>query len=256
MRIISISTENYLPNAQRLFQSIRRFYPNAQLTLFSESNDPKNLLNGLDVNIILLPEIRSLGVKRAKFKAYSLASCDGGFVYLDSDIIVLQKLKELENVSYFTACKDDLSECPFIINKLYPWENYPTIQASNYFNSGVFACPVGMQNFFKTIEAESCNNSDWESVVIPGKLYDNHFLCFKIVQYGIGVNFISSFEYNWQGFQKGGQLCCYLRQDNVLINANSGSEVKLVHFAGIQDIESYIRQLPADLSSHLMKANL
>jgi hypothetical protein len=181
MRIISISTENYLPNAQRLFQSIRRFYPNAQLTLFSESNDPKNLLNGLDVNIILLPEIRSLGVKRAKFKAYSLASCDGGFVYLDSDIIVLQKLKELENVSYFTACKDDLSECPFIINKLYPWENYPTIQASNYFNSGVFACPVGMQNFFKTIEAESCNDSDWESVVIPGKLYDNHFLCFKIV---------------------------------------------------------------------------
>jgi hypothetical protein len=221
------------------------------MTLFSEATSDTYGFSSLEVNIRLLPEIKNLGPKRAKFAAYKQASIEGGFVYLDSDVVVLQRLEALENVKQFTACRDDLSECPFITDKTHPWIHFPWISSAAYFNSGVFACPSGYSAFFDGICAEAFDDESWYKVIIKDKLYDNHFLCLKTAVHDVKIDFISPTGYNWQGLRSKGQLDCELIRDSGLLNKTTGEIVRVAHFAGIRDIHSYLASIPENVAAYI-----
>lgn len=249
MRVITITTDDYALNTVRLIKSLKRFHSDCEIAVYSESASLEAFATHYDVKLHILPEIKALGVKRAKFSAYAHAAKNGGFIYLDSDIVVLQTLVDLRNVRHFTACRDDLSECPFIHNKHQPWENYQQWSADKYFNSGVFAVPTGFQDFFDMIGKEALDDADWDSIVIPGKLYDNHYLCAKTAKYCIDLHFVSEYEYNWQGFRRNNLLNCYVDQSSMLRNTSEGSLLRLVHFAGIRDIDTFLANLPIEIST-------
>lgn len=248
MRVVTITTLNYAMNALRLVKSLKRSHPDCEITVYTDNACLAPLFSQFGVKLHLLPEIETLGVKRAKFAAYADAAKGGEFVYLDSDIVVLQPLNALMGVNNFTACRDDLSECPFITDKQQPWENYPQWAAERYFNSGVFAAPAGFDAFFEVLCKEAMDDADWGSIVIPGKLHDNHYLCAKVVQHDIPIAFVSEFEYNWQGFRRLNELNCYVDQAGILRNKPEGTPLRLVHFAGIQNIDAYIATLPTEIS--------
>ena len=254
MRVITIATSNYVINALRLARSLRQVHPDVDLTVYSEAQDLSQVFAPLGVRIEYLPEIGRLGVKRAKFAAYAHAARQGGFVYLDSDILVLQPLDALSNVDSFTACRDDLSECPFIADRQFPWAKYPEWPGESYFNSGVFSVPAGFDGFFDRIRQESLDDTDWESLIIPGKLYDNHYLCAKLVKYGMEVCFISENEYNWQGLSRFGQLNCYADDAGSLRSIPTNGLLRLAHFAGVKDIDAYIASLPLNVGRILAKS--
>jgi len=248
LRVITIATLDYSINAIRLIKSLKRTHPDCIITVYTDNNALESLFSHFGAKLHLLPEIETLGVKRSKFAAYADAAKSGGFVYLDSDIVVIQPLNELIDVNKFTACHDDLNECSFIYDKQLPWDNYPQWAANRYFNSGVFAVPAGFDVFFKRICREAMDDTDWASIVIPGKLHDNHYLCAKVVQYDIPVAFVSEYEYNWQGFRRLNELNCYVDEAGILRNKPEGTPLRLVHFAGVQMIDAYIATLPPEIS--------
>ncbi|MCP3177578.1 hypothetical protein MJO47_10740 [Desulfuromonas sp. KJ2020] len=246
MNFITIMTSNYALNAQRLVRSLKRHHPECTITVFSDDVTLKPFFAILGARLELLPEIATMGVKRAKFTAYSRAARKGSFIYLDADIIIVKPLIALIAVDCFTACRDDLRECSFISDPMRPWSSSPQLSGENYFNSGVFAVPSGFFEFFSEIEQAACDNNEWLRYVVPGKLYDNHFLCAKIAQYQIPVKFISEYEYNWQGFRNFGELNCYL-DDELNLRNQQGGMLRLVHFAGVRDIDAYVSSLPLDI---------
>jgi hypothetical protein len=248
LRVITIATLGYSLNAIRLVKSLKRTHPNCEITVYADNIILEPYFYHLGAKLHFLPEIETLGVKRAKFVAYADAAKSGGFVYLDSDIVVIQPLNELTGVNKFTACRDDLDECSYIYDKQQPWKNYPQWAADRYFNSGVFAVPAGFDAFFKMICREAMDDADWASIVIPGKLHDNHYLCAKVVQYDIPVAFVSEYEYNWQGFRRLNELNCYVDEAGILRNKPEGTPLRLVHFAGIQTIDAYIATLPLEIT--------
>jgi len=254
LHVITIITSDYSLHAQRLIKSLKRHHPESAITIYSTDTSMGPFFTSLGARLRILPEIATLGVKRAKFLAYADAAKNGGFIYLDADILVLQPLEDLIDVSTFTACRDDLSECPFILDTCSPWENYPQWTSELYFNSGVLAAPDGFDSFFSTICKDAMNDNDWASIIIPGKLYDNHYLCAKIVQYQIEVNFVSEYQYNWQGFRRYNELNCYADQAGVLCNKVEKLPLRIVHFAGIRNIDSYIATLPLAVSRILAMA--
>lgn len=254
MRVISIATDSYTLNALRLVRSLKRTHPDCKVTIYAESSVSATQFQACGASLKVLPEIRLLGVKRAKFFAYADAARDGGFIYLDADVLVLQPLSDLIDVDLFTACRDDLSECSFIEDSNRPWSNHPEWTAENYFNSGVFAVPAGFDKFFERLRTEASDDQDWLSAIVPGKLYDNHYLCGKLVQHGISVEFVSEYSYNWQGFRRFNQINCYVNEDGELCSMSDGSLLRLVHFAGVRDIDSYITGLPAEVSRALARA--
>ncbi len=249
MRFVTITTENYALNAVRLVRSIRRVHADAEILVYSECPRLQSRFQALGAELILLPEIDELGVKRAKFAAYSDAARRGGFVYLDADVIVLQSLDILGSVTEFTACRDDLSECGFISDPMRPWGNFPDVSGDRYFNSGVFAVPSGLDWFFDKIRSESRDDLDWNGVVIPGRLYDNHYLCLKVFENDIPLAFIPESSYNWQGFRRFGALNCFVDDKGDLCNKSDGGLLHLIHFAGVRDIDACIAALPFDVAA-------
>ncbi|WP_172198409.1 hypothetical protein [Niveibacterium sp. COAC-50] len=222
--------------------------------MYTDCADIGSYFQSIGAEFFVLPEIELLGVKRAKFSAYAHAAKSGGFVYLDADVIVLQTLDAFDGVSNFTACRDDLSECDFVRDRMRPWENHPDCSGARYFNSGVFAVPAGLGWFFEKIRLESLDDRDWEGAIVPGKLYDNHYLCLKIVQNDVDVDFVSEVKYNWQGFRRFGELNCYVSEEGVLCNRGDGGLLHLVHFAGVRDIDRYISTLPAEIADILARS--
>lgn len=251
MNFITIATESFILNTIRLIRSLRRIYPNDSVTVYTDSDSISKLLSGYDVTVRVLREINKFGVKRAKFRAYAQAAGVGGFVYLDADILVLQPLEALIDVKDFTACRDDLTECPFISDSSRPWEFDTHLCGRKYFNSGVFAVPAGFSAFFTAICLDAADDEEWSRFTIPGRLYDNHFLCAKIAQHHIPINFISEYEYNWQGFRRFGELNCYLDDNGNLRSKQTHNLLRIAHFAGIRDIDGYISALPTEISQVL-----
>jgi hypothetical protein len=251
LQIITISTGNFRAFTERLLLSLQRSGGVFHLTVFCEDAAEFSLLPRLGpCTIEELPEIRSFGVKRAKFAAYSKKIKSGGFLYLDSDIIVLSPLDELADCKMFSGCPDDLSACSFIQNRRYPWPGDPALKNCVYINSGVFYAPFPTRDFFDELHELSLSDDLWSRYILPDGLYDNHFLCAQLNLKKQPVHLLDPLTYNWQGFYKEGtlQVC---RRDNSLVNRESGTELKLVHFAGIQDIDHFLRALPRDISSFL-----
>lgn len=254
MHFITITTANYARNAIRLVKSLRRVHPAAEITVFSDdvSLEPRFAECGAQLHV--LPQITEFGVKRAKFFAYALASKQGAFVYLDADIVVLKLLDALWSEDVFTTTRDDLSGCDFIADRSRPWAARPELSGAGYFNSGVFYAHAAMAGFFEKVCADVVDDRDWNDLIIPGKLYDNHYLCAKILQYGIETRFVSEYAYNWQGFLQHGTLHCRIDDAGALRSETSGEALHLVHFAGVGSIESFIAGLPADVLRVLAQA--
>lgn len=254
MRAITITTQNYALNAVRLVRSLKRVHPECTITVYTESSAMREVFASLGASIHVLKEIRELGVKRAKFTAYAHAAQGGGFAYFDADIVVLQPLDQLFEGDRFTACRDDLSECPFITDSSRPWDNAQELDGSAYFNSGVFSCQEGYADFFLKIAEESLVEGEWQKFIVPGRLYDNHFLCAKTAQYRLDINFLPEHEYNWQGFRRFNQLNCYVDECCQLRNTQTHALLRLAHFAGVPNIDAYLASLPGDVSAILARA--
>lgn len=249
LRIATIVTSDYISHAERLLLSLRSSGNRFHLIVYCE--DPALLDSFVKLNdcsVRRLPSIRSLGVKRAKFQAYRDAIEGGDFLYLDADVVVLESLEEIAGRRTLAACPDDLSGCPRIADKLRPWPAAPELQNRVYVNSGVLFIPASEREFIEYICAESMSDELWARYIAPGVLYDNHFLCAYLNLEHATLELLDETVYNWQGFYKGGQLQVLRRGDN-LLNRQSGKELRLVHFAGIQDIDRFLCDLPPDISS-------
>jgi len=78
---------------------------------------------------------------------YSDAIKRGSMVYLDADVVVLERLDALMQPSGITACNDDLSGCSFVIDKSRPWPGNPSLQRDLYVNSGVLGLADDTREF-------------------------------------------------------------------------------------------------------------
>lgn len=247
MRFITISTASYVQNTIRLIKSLKRVHPTAEIVVYAEEAGLASFYAAYGAKLQLLPEIHEFGVKRAKFFAYVDAIKRGAFVYLDADVIVLKPLDGLWAYDVLTACRDDLSGCSFIADKCRPWVNHPELRGDRYFNSGVFFAPVATADAFAAMCRDVRDDRDWNELIVPGKLYDNHYLCAKVQQYGVEMRFVSEYAYNWQGFLHNGEVSCSVNEGGELISTVTGESLRLVHFAGIADIEPFLANLRSDV---------
>jgi hypothetical protein len=195
--VVTIATKNYFPYTQLLFASLQNSGNDFHLTVFCDEPEAfSGLARNRRCTVRELPEIRRVGVKRARFAAYSTAFQEGGFLYLDSDVIVLKPIHELIEHSRITGCYDDLSSVRIIADKHYPWPEAPVLENRWFINSGVFFAPRSRRGFFEELLARSQNDDLWERY---GVLYDNSFLCAHLNLLDEMIDYVDSTVYNWQG---------------------------------------------------------
>ncbi len=254
MHVITITTTNYVLNTLRLCRSLKKLHPLWHVIVYIDDNKLQSFFLSIGCETKLLLEINELGVKRAKFFAYADAIKIGSFLYLDADIIVLQKLDGLVAGNHLTVCRDRLTECSFIADPSKPWVGRPELSGDFYFNSGVFYSPAHLRCFFEHCLEAAKDDNEWESLIILGKLYDNHFLCAKVAEQNLPINFVSEYQYNWQGFRSGLTLRVIADNDGNLYNIDVNKLLCLVHFAGIVEIDLYIQTLPTYLQTILANA--
>ena len=87
--------------------------------------------------------------------------------------------------------------------------------------------------------------------IIKYTLPDNHFLCAFIILNNIDVTLIDREVFNWQGLYNNKELLV-VRRGNSLFNKYNQKKLKLIHFAGINDIDDFILKLPIDISSLIL----
>jgi hypothetical protein len=252
INIISVADQRYYPLAQRLLISLLKSNNTYTFTLFCDDAAAFAPLKALGpCELRELPEIRTMGAKRAKFTAYSCALAElGDFLYLDSDIIVLGDLRGLGLSGRLEAAEDDLSACEFIRDRRHPWVGAPDLLNECYINSGVIFIPAAQKGFIEDLRGRSQSDEEWKRYILPGKLYDNHFLCAHINIGKVRVNLIDPQQYNWPGFRKGGCLQV-VRRGAAVVNKVTGIPLKLVHFAGIQDVDRALCSIPLEVASLL-----
>ena len=195
--------------------------------------------------IVELSEIKTVGVKRAKFTAYRLAISDGSFLFLDSDIIVLDGLSELEDRERLVACADDLSECRMIQDKRRPWPGDPNLEADVFINSGVVYFPRALAGFLENLERHSRDDDLFARYTIDPFLVDNPFLCAYLNKERIPIRFADSIVFNWPGLKRGNTPLIGT-QNGKVVNKASGRPMRLLHFAGVPDIDAFIFRLDPD----------
>jgi len=247
---ITVATRNYLPYTRMLYSSLAKTNPNARFRVFCDSEEFIRTFGEHDrVELQVLPEIKTLGVKRAKFKAYLLSSNEP-FVYLDSDIIVLKDLSTLFNATGFSACPDDLGECYFIEDKVHPWKGDPSLENKIYVNSGVFFAPLSSRPFLSQVWRMSLEDETWKKYTLAPYLYDNHFLCAMINKFSYPCGLLDPIRFNWPGLRSGLRFVATPRGDE-LINESTGKALNLCHFAGGREPKFWFGNMPASLSAFL-----
>jgi len=249
LRIITVVDRNYLSEFERLITSLRSSGNRFRMTVYCDEADPFSKHSRTeDLDVVELPEIRGLGAKRAKFAAYGAAIRSGGFLYLDADIVVLERLHELQALETLAACPDDLSHCPGIPNKSYPWPNAPQLERRRYINSGVMWFPLSARGFVEHLHAQSLSDETWQKYIAPEVLYDNHFFCAHLNLTDHPLMSLDPLRYNWQGFLQHGQVQV-IRKGDSLVNRESGDTLKLVHFAGIRNCDRFLCGCPVEVAS-------
>ncbi|MDR2884810.1 MAG: hypothetical protein LBV09_06840, partial [Deferribacteraceae bacterium] len=248
--IVTIANSNYYKFTERMIQSLRKTTQHNVL-LFCDNAE---LFAGLQylggIEVIELASIKTHGIYRARFDAYNQAIKQGSFLYLDSDIIILEDISELLLLKKFSGCADDMSACSFIENKQFPWKD-KNLENTRYINTGVFFAPQGLSPFFDEVYQESLDDAKWATYGDP-ILADNHFLNAYLNKHSIDIYYIDEYTYNWQGFIKGAEL--QVRRDgDHLYNIGHGNLLKVAHFAGIKTnlIESFIKSMPIEISNLL-----
>lgn len=252
LRVVTVADCRFLQQARHLKRSLLLSNPNAHLTIYCDCNDVFADLLSQRCAVIEIPDMAALGVKRSKLAAFRHAIESGSFLYLDADAIVLEPLDELACDDALSGCADNLSHCPFILDKHHPWPNAPDLLNTVYINSGIFFAPAARQPFFEELHKQSRIDSVWDRYIFPEKLFDNHFFCAFLNLSREPIRFLDQHVYGWQGFWYDGGLQVE-RRANQLINKGNGKVLKIVLFAGLKQSYDLLFSLPADIASLLLQ---
>ena len=241
MRIVTITNHQYCHQVVRLAASLRRSNPAAELRVYCPDDDVATRLRICpNVRTAVLAQITNLGAKRAKFVAFDNAIEEGAFLYLDADTLVLADISELSSHRIFAACPDDLSEVPAVINRSHPWPQHPGLQSRLYINSGVFYAPDSFAPELHELARLAANDAEWSRYILPGILYDNHFLCAWLNQWHTQIARMDANIYNWQGLRRNGEIRVFRKQGGLYNKLDQSKQLKIAHFAGIRDIDSFL----------------
>ena len=234
-RVITVANNAFFPHTKRLAASLLNSRNDCHLTILCEDAEAfDSLARSGRCAVRELPEIKTLRVKRSKFTAYMEAFEDGDFLYLDSDVIVLQPIQEITDHKNITRCYDDLSCVRCVRDTQYPWPGDPSLENRVFINSGVFYAPTSRSGFFEELRTRSLRNELWNRYILPGCLYDNSFLCAHFNLLNEPVEYVDSAVYNWQGFVVDGRLQVE-RRGKCLVNSRTGQVLKVAHFAGVKN---------------------
>jgi hypothetical protein len=251
-RFATISTETYLPHTRMLYHSLMRSNPEAELTIYCDSElYPKAFGHSERLRFRILPSIRQLGVKRARFDLYVEMSVEP-FVYLDSDIIVLEDLSSLFTGDQIAACPETFEECPFIENHEYPWPGDPTLKNRRYCNSGLLFFPTSVRPFLQRIRDLVQDDDCWRRYIIPGWLNDNHFFGAMLNLFDVDFRPLDRREFGIAGLRTL-HTWNVIRRGNQLIHQPTGQVLRLAHFAYGQDPDYCYARMPAWLAAFLQE---
>lgn len=255
MNIVTITDNAFRHLVVRLAASLRRTNPFATLRVFCPDQTVADRLRVCpNIQPELLPEIYTLGVKRAKFLAYQKAASTGPFIYLDADTLVLSDISELTAHQTLAGCPDDLSGCPAIKDRSRPWPEAPDLENRIYINSGVFFAPATWRGRFDELANACLDETIWRRHILPGVLYDNHFLCAWLNRWDEPVAPLDPEVYNWQGLHKHGVVQVF-RRDGLLWNKQAPTKrLRIAHFAGVRDIDTFLTTLDPDIGALLARA--
>lgn len=242
-RFVTIATASFLPQVERLVRSLRAVHPGDEIVVFV---DDASAFSGLTpfARIVPLPAIADIGVKRAKFTMYRMAMDGGPFVYLDGDIVVLRRLDALFASAGLTASADDLSGCPFIVDRTHPWPGDPTLANRRYVNSGVLGFGAHLARWVSSMEALALDDEFWMAHIHPDGLFDNHVLCAMLELHDIPLTLVSATEYNWQGYRSPAGDLVAAALGGTLVHRGDGVPLRLVHFAGVRNVEEHLMSVP------------
>lgn len=250
-RVITIATRNFFAQTRRLAASLLNSGNDCRLTVFCDEAEVFGpVARAGRCAVRELREIKTLGVHRAKFTAYATAFDEGDFLYLDSDVIVLQPIEELTTHIHITGCHDDLSSVRGIPDTKYPWLGDPDLENRQFINSGVFYAPTSRSEFFEELRRRSLDDVLWNRYILPGTLYDNSFLCAHFNLLNEPVEYVDGKVYNWQGFVVQGRLQVE-RCGKALINCRTGQMLKIAHFAGVKNPDAAMCTWPVEVTSLL-----
>jgi hypothetical protein len=247
-RVVTVSTANFGSNLQRLLVSLERTNPELDVRVYCPAAHALDGLVGEKCEVIALKEMATHGVRRAKFAAYRHAAVEGGFIYLDADIVVLESLSPLTRVTTLAGCPDDLSACP-IPDRSHPWPGDPSLEARRYINGGVLVFPPSARDFVELAARRVADGRFWSRYVYPGLLYDNHVLCALLNLENVDLVLLDERVYNWPGFRTPSFSLEVRRSAEGLVNIRTGRPLRLMHFAGVQDVDAYLASLPLEISS-------
>lgn len=248
-RFATIATDTFLPYTRMLYHSLMRSNPTAELTVFCESKHFREAFgNSQRVDFRVLPSIRDLGVKRARFDVYVEMGAEP-FVYLDSDVIVLEDLSCLFNGSWLAACREGLEGCAFIEDAKHPWPADLQLENRRYCASSLLFIPPSMRWFFERIRDLSKDDECWNRYIIPGRLYDQHFLCAMLNIYNIDFDALDPFEFGYRGLRYGPSWDV-VKHGNQLFHIPGQELVRVAIFTG-QDTYFYFARMPAWLAGFL-----
>jgi hypothetical protein len=250
-QVITIATASFLRHAGRLRASLLNSGNDCHLTIFCDDGEAFRPFGKPGFCTIReLPEIGTLGVKRAKFTAYDIAARDGAFLYLDADVIVLKPIAEIVAHERIAGCYDDLSSVEGIADQTHPWPGDPDLENRRFINSGVFHVPSVRRDFIRELRARSVDDGAWNRYILPGLIYDNAFLCAQLNILDEPVDYIDETTFNWQGFVVDGRLQVERRGDS-LVNVRSGKALAIAHFAGVSDPDAAMCTWPVEVTSLL-----
>ena len=256
LRFATICTPRYRPQLDRLLFSIAKTHPGVVVDVFT--NDPAEFpgVESPTVRLRALPQIDELGVKRAKFWMYREAIAEGPFVYLDADVVVLDDLRELLASPGLTACNDDLRGCPFVVDRTHPWPRDPELVNAVYVNSGVLGFGEHCGRLLDDALALIADDEFWFSHIHPGGLFDNHVLCALLNLQKWPLRLVSEFVYNWRGFRDPDRTIAAQVIDGNLVHRLTGERLRLIHFAGIVDIDDYLVDVPFEVARTINVASV
>jgi hypothetical protein len=233
-----------------LYYSLMQSNQDAELTVFSDSESFPRLFGHSDrVRFRHLSSIQKLGVKRAKFDLY-VEMAGEPFTYLDSDVIVLEDLSCLFTGDLIAGCPDTLEEWPFIEDREHPWPGDPTLQNRRYCNSGVLFFPPSMASFLESIRDLARDDEWWLRYIIPGRLYDNHFLCAMLNRFEVEFSPLDPHAFGWSGLFSGSNWTV-TRRENHLVHQPTGKMLYLAIFAQGLDPDYCFARMPAWLATFL-----
>ena len=250
LRVVSVADHKFIERSLHLRNSLERSANDFVLTVYCD--DPRAFapIASSRCQVKEWRPVAELGAKRAKLTVFADAVQEGGFLYLDADAIVLERLDEFQNEEAICGSPDDLSECSFVSDRAHPWPNMPELTNDVYLNASPLYFPEAAHDFVATIAREVLDDHTWQRLISPGKLYDNHFFCAQLNLKQQRVRLVDPLTYGWQGLFRFGQVQV-VRNGSVLTNRHTGQVLRIAAFAGLQQSTELLLSLPLEVSSLL-----